>query len=143
MRKFLSLGVTVPVLFVTSVASASAQITSKIQGGLTTAAKGSGYTSGAAGSGDLAAIVGNLIGQALTLVGVLLLGLMLYGGILWMTAGGDKGKVEKATSVIKNAVIGLIVIVLAYALSNFIVLSLGNATTGGTGTGGTGQTPNP
>lgn len=127
-----------PVLFVTSAATAAAQVTGKIKGGLTNAAQGSGYATTGGGS-DLTVIVGNLIGQALTVVGVLLLGLMLYGGILWMTAAGDKGKVEKATSVIKNAIIGLIIIVLAYALSNFVITALGNATTGGTGgTGGTG-----
>lgn len=136
MRKYLSLGLAMPVLFVTTVSSASAQITTKIQGGLKSAANSSGYAQ-SANSGDLTAILGNLISQGLALLGVLLLGLMLYGGFLWMTAAGDKGKVEKATSVIRNAIIGLVIIVLAYAISNFVVASLGNATTGGTGGTGT------
>jgi hypothetical protein len=121
--------------FATQVNLAAAQITGKIQAGLKSA--GAAYTQG--GTTDLATLAGSLISEAIGLLGILLLGLLLYGGVIWMTAGGDKAKVEKATAIIRNAVIGLIIVVLAYAISDFVLSSLGNATTGGTGT----PTPTP
>ncbi len=43
-----------------------------------------------------------------------------------MTAGGDEGKVKTATAMIKNAIIGLLIIVAAFAISNFVLGSLIN-----------------
>ena len=45
-----------------------------------------------------------------------------------MTASGDEGKVKKARELITQAIIGLIVIVAAYAISNFVLASLVNVT---------------
>jgi hypothetical protein len=47
-----------------------------------------------------------------------------------MTSGGDDDKVGEAKTMIKNAIIGLIVIVAAFSISNFVLTSLYNVTTG-------------
>lgn len=44
----------------------------------------------------------------------------LLGGLSWLTAGGDKAKVEAAQKQITNAVIGLSVILVSYAIILFI-----------------------
>ena len=41
-----------------------------------------------------------------------------------MTAGGDASSVTKAVSIIKNAIIGIMIIIFAYTLSNFVVTRL-------------------
>lgn len=93
-------------------------VVGNIQTGLKSAATPAGYT---AGTTDLPTIVGRLIGAALTLLGSVLLVYILYGGFLWMTAGGEDKKVTEAKNVIKNAVIGLVIIAAAFAISNFIL----------------------
>jgi len=76
-------------------------------------------------------MIGNIINIVLGFLGVLLLCYILYAGFLWMTAGGEKGKVETAVTMIKNAIIGLIIIVAAYAISTFVLSKLVEATAGG------------
>ena len=100
-----------------------------------------GSTAGISGGGGLTQMIGNLINVFLGFLGIIFLGLMLYAGFLWMTAQGDDTKVKKAKDMIFQAVIGLIIIVAAYAIADFVIGSLGNATSGGTGGeagGGTG-----
>ncbi|MBU4453032.1 hypothetical protein L6260_01825 [Candidatus Parcubacteria bacterium] len=74
---------------------------------------------------DIAFFVGRIIGVAMTIVGVLLLVLIIYSGFLWMTAGGDKEKVKKAQDYLLNSVIGLIIILVAYSITWFVVSALG------------------
>jgi len=69
--------------------------------------------------------VGTLIGTALSFVGVIFLILIIYAGILWMTASGNEKKVEKAREMIVESIIGLVIVSLAYALVYFITNFLG------------------
>lgn len=80
------------------------------------------------GATDLPKLIGNMIGGVMSLIGAILFVYLLYGGFTWMTAAGDKTKVEKATSIIKNAIIGLVIIVLAYAIATFIIDQVSLAT---------------
>ena len=73
------------------------------------------------GSTDIYQIIGAVVNSVLGLLGVLFIVLIVYGGIIWMTAEGDEAKVEKAQTIIRNAIIGLIIIVLAYAISYFVI----------------------
>jgi hypothetical protein len=70
--------------------------------------------------GSIENIVGRVIRTALTLVGTIFFVLMIYAGFLWMTARGDEAKVEKAQSIIKAAMIGLVIVVAAYAITVFV-----------------------
>lgn len=74
----------------------------------------------------LPGMAGSIINVVLGFLGILLLFYMLYAGFLWMTAGGDPKKVEKAQSIITQAIIGLLIIVMAFAISNFVLGSLIN-----------------
>jgi hypothetical protein len=87
-----------------------------------------GNSAGIGSGGGLTQMVGNLINVALGFLGVVFLVLMLYAGFLWMTAQGDDTKVKKAKDMIFQAIIGLIIIVAAYALTSFVMGSLLNAT---------------
>ena len=69
---------------------------------------------------SLAGIVSIVIQAFLGLLGVLFLTYLLYAGYHWMTAQGDEKKVDKAKDTITRAVIGLIVIIGAYAISFWV-----------------------
>lgn len=72
-------------------------------------------------SADLFTIIGRIINIALGFVGVVLLIIILYSGFEYMTAGGNAEKVQNATKRIRNAIIGLIIIFLSFAIVNFIL----------------------
>ncbi|HNW55902.1 MAG TPA: hypothetical protein PKN62_02390 [bacterium] len=65
-----------------------------------------------------------IINIFLGLLGVIFLGLAIYSGFLWMTAGGKIDQVKKATDLLAQAVIGLVIILFAYAITYFIVNAL-------------------
>ncbi len=50
---------------------------------------------------------------------------LIWGGIEWITSGGDKGKTETARNKITAAVIGLIVLAAAYAILSIVLRFLG------------------
>lgn len=71
----------------------------------------------------------NIVRTALEVLGVLLLALNLYAGFLWMTAGGNEDKVTKAKSLLFQAVIGLVIILSAYAITQYVIkIALGKWT---------------
>ena len=55
------------------------------------------------------------------LVGVAVLGGIIYGAVLYTTAQGDQGKVKKAIEVITNVVIGFLAYALMFAGLNFLI----------------------
>ncbi|MEK7624795.1 MAG: LamG-like jellyroll fold domain-containing protein, partial [Patescibacteria group bacterium] len=86
-------------------------------------------------STDIRVIIAQIIRVALGFLGVLALGLMLYGGFVWMTSGGNEQKISDAKKIIINGVIGLAIILSSFAITSFIINKLVDATGGGTGSG--------
>jgi uncharacterized BrkB/YihY/UPF0761 family membrane protein len=74
--------------------------------------------------GDLPTTVGSIISIGLGAIGIIFLVLLVYAGFLWMTAMGDPKKVSTAKDLIIAAVSGIIVIVLAYSITSFVLSSL-------------------
>ena len=66
-------------------------------------------------------IVANIVNIVYGLIGVIFFILIIYGGILWMTAGGKDEQVKKAQNIIQRSAIGLFIVVLAYAITYFIL----------------------
>lgn len=54
-------------------------------------------------------------------VGILAVGGIVYGSILYTSAGGSSDQTKKAIGIITNVVIGLIAYALMYAVTNFLV----------------------
>ncbi|NCF74980.1 MAG: hypothetical protein GWO87_00620 [Xanthomonadaceae bacterium] len=77
--------------------------------------------------------LGEIIKIFLTFLAVVFLVLMIYGGFLWMTAEGNEQQVTKAKQTIINSTIGIIIVMLAYAITYFVVYKLGIATEFDTG----------
>jgi amino acid transporter len=70
---------------------------------------------------DLREMIVDLIKIFLTFLAIIFLILIIWGGYQWMVAGGNGDKVEKAKDTIKNGVIGIIIIMSAYAITHFVL----------------------
>lgn len=125
MKRFaISLGVFLQVfLFSHLPAFAADTPTSLLTGGLNDAAAGVGYNQNL----SLPDIIGRLIAAILGAVGLVFIIIIITAGITYMTAGCDPGKVDKAKQSITRAIIGIIIIVGAYALTSFVIEQLKNA----------------
>ena len=93
---------------------------------------GLGYTASAGLSNqDIRVTVGRIISIFLSVLGTVAVVIILIAGFEWMTAGGNASQVETAQKRLTYAVIGLAIILSAYALTDFIVVNLYQSTTGG------------
>ena len=89
-----------------------------------------GTESGQETGTELPTVLGNIIRIVLGFLGVVLLGIVLYGGFLYMTSGGAEDRAKKGKSWITNGIIGLLIILAAYAITSFVIDKLTEATTG-------------
>ena len=86
---------------------------------LENARKSSGF--GQATETTFASNLGLVVKIVLSFSGVIFMSLMVYAGYLWMTARGESQTIEKAQTIIRAAIIGMIITVGAYSITNFIV----------------------
>lgn len=93
------------VLFLPLLTQAATELTNPLTGGTT---------------GNLEDVVKNAITGALGLSGVLALIAFIYGGITWMTSGGESAKVQKGRNMMVWAVWGLVIIFSSYAILTYI-----------------------
>jgi TRAP-type C4-dicarboxylate transport system permease small subunit len=71
--------------------------------------------------------VGNVISIVLSILGVVFLVLLVYGGYNWMIARGNEELVTRAKDTIRNAIIGLILVLAAYSITFYVVQRLTEA----------------
>ncbi len=81
------------------------------------------------GTGNLQDTIGYIIRAALGFLGIIAVVIILIGGFKWMTAGGTEEKVEEAKKLIIAGIIGLAIILSAYAIASFVIDQLVTATT--------------
>ncbi len=65
-------------------------------------------------------IAGTAVKAFLSLLGVIFIILMIYAGHLWMTASGREEQLTKAKETLWRAIIGLIIVIGAYAIWEFL-----------------------
>lgn len=72
---------------------------------------------------------GNMFSSILNVVmliaALLVFAYMIWGGIEWITSGGDKGKAESARNKLTAAIIGLVIVASSYAVITLVVQFLG------------------
>lgn len=73
---------------------------------------------------DIYEIGGTVVRTLLSLLGVIFMGLLVYGGYLWMTDRGNEDMVRRAKKLISAAVIGLVIVLSAFAISIFVFENL-------------------
>lgn len=83
---------------------------------------------------DLGKFISGLISIALIIAGILTFTFLVWGGIEWLTSGGDKGRTENARNRITAALVGLAIIAASYAIMLLIQNVLGLSGIGGEAT---------
>lgn len=122
MKRIFAIGIICFLFFINigSVLAGDNDAKSLFKSSLDSTAKGTGHLNtkisklGAYGTASL------LIQILLSIIGVLFLILMIWGGFIWMNSRGVESEVTRAKDIIRNSIIGLIIIIAAYAITNFI-----------------------
>lgn len=70
-------------------------------------------------------IVSNVIKTGLSVVGLLFFVLMLFGGFNWMIARGNESQIEKSKNTVISAVVGLVIVLAAYAITALVGTFMG------------------
>ena len=83
---------------------------------LDSAARGAGYNTDVDANTVLFEVLGKVIFAVVSMIGVLFILLIIYGGYTWMNARGDEAAVRKAKNIIRDAIIGLIVLATSYSI---------------------------
>lgn len=91
--------------------------------GLPEAASKANYATG--GSNTIYSWVNTGISALLAILGFVFFGLMLYAGVMWMIARGNDEKASEAKGTIEAAVIGLVLVMAAFAVTQFVFGQLG------------------
>ncbi len=91
---------------------------------------------------DIRVSIAKVIRVMLGLVGIIAIIIIIYAGFLWMTSAGNEEQISKAKSILRNAVIGLIIIFSAFSIVSFIIGML-TGEFGQPGPGGPGPLPPP
>jgi len=63
----------------------------------------------------------DVVKYLMTFLGIIAVVVILYGGFMWMTASGNEDRVDKAKKIIIAGAIGLVIVLAAYAIVNFVV----------------------
>ncbi len=87
---------------------------------------------------DIRLTIAKIIRIILGFLGIISVGLVMYAGFIWMTAGGNEEKIGQAKTILKNAAIGLAVILASFGIVSFIIGKLLEATSGNGNTSGSG-----
>lgn len=93
-------------------------------------------------STDPRIIITRIINIVLLFLGVIAVGLIIYAGFVWMTSGGSEDKIDQAKKILRNAVIGLVIVLSAWGIATFILTKLMGAINGGSGNNGNGSSSN-
>ncbi|USN53265.1 MAG: Ig-like domain-containing protein [Candidatus Nomurabacteria bacterium] len=84
------------------------------------------------GTADLKDVIINIIRWALGIMALVAVVFVIYGGYIWMTAGGNADKVDKAKQIIISAAVGLVIILISWAIVTFVINTVSNVTNGDT-----------
>lgn len=80
------------------------------------------------GSGDIRQTAARIINVALGFLGIIAVVIVLLGGFKYMTAGGNEEKTSEARKLIVSGIIGLAIILSAWAITSFVISRLVTAT---------------
>lgn len=103
---------------------------------LTSPTEIAGYAEGLqAGGGDLSTLVVQITNYVLGFLGLAAITAIIYAGILYVANYGNDDMTGRAKSILTYVVIGVMVIILSYAIVNFLVAVVGGNGAGGGGVG--------
>jgi len=109
-----------PTAFVLAEETATGKALSGLEATATVAGVNSGET-------DPSLVIGKALEILISILGIIFLIIVVYGGITWMTAQGEPKTVTKAKDMLIQGIIGMVVCLGAYALTYFVVQRLTEA----------------
>ncbi len=74
---------------------------------------------------DLEGAIGSILNVVYLVIGIIAVIMIIIGGISYATSQGDPGKVKKGKDTIMYGIIGLVIVLLAFAITNFILSNVG------------------
>ena len=78
---------------------------------------------------NLTAMIGTILNIVYGVIGIVTVIMIILGGVNYATSQGDSTKVKKAKDTIMYGIIGLVIVLLAFAITNFVLSGItGNAT---------------
>jgi hypothetical protein len=80
------------------------------------------------GNATPSAIAGGVINWVLGLLMLIAISLVVYAGVLWMTARGNEDTITKAKSILTGAFIGILIILASYGTTQYVFENLVNIT---------------
>ncbi|MCI0479220.1 pilin [Candidatus Uhrbacteria bacterium] len=80
------------------------------------------------GSGDVRQTAARIINVALGFLGIIAVVIVLLGGFKYMISGGNEDKTAEAKKLIVSGIIGLAIILSAWAITSFVISRLVTAT---------------
>ncbi len=108
-----------PALFLSFLKTVKAAEDSGAMGKLSKVAEQAGYVVDPANN-NIGTIAGTVIGVFISILGVIFIVLIVFAGYEYMMARGEEEKVKKSLATIRQAIIGLIITISAYAIWKFI-----------------------
>lgn len=117
----------IALLLALNVGAVLAQGTLDLTGKLKNVGGNAGYSSDVS-ENTLPNTVGNIIKALLSLLGIIFMSYIVYAGYLWMMARGNEEQLTKAKAIIRGSIIGLIIVLAAYAITQFVLVSILEAT---------------
>lgn len=78
-------------------------------------------TTGVCTFDDMLQIIVNISTVILGLIGAIMLVVFIMGGVTWLTSDGNQAKIQKGLDTIRDAIIGLIIVLGAYTLVNVTI----------------------
>lgn len=83
------------------------------------------------GNGKLTPVIVSIINGIIAVLGFVAVGFTVYGGVTYMSSGGDSAKVQKGRNIIIYSLIGLAICVLAFSIVNFVIVNVIQGQTAG------------
>ena len=111
------LSLVLPMMFYAN--QAVGAVTPPMQEGLDTFRTESG-----ASMATLPAVIGRIVRIVISLLGLVAAIIIILGGFQWMTSGGNEEKIAGAKKLMINGLIGMVLVILAYAIASFVITQL-------------------
>lgn len=74
---------------------------------------------------NMGSVINGVLSFVMVIAALLVFFYLIWGGIEWITSGGDKGKTESARNKITAAVIGIIILAASFAILQLVITFLG------------------
>lgn len=73
---------------------------------------------------DLPELVARIIQWVIGIIGVVLVALFVYGGVVYATSIGNEERVDTGKKIMLYAIIGVVIIAIAFAISSYVIQAL-------------------